>query len=254
MSKMDAIKKLGAVIDENLPHILTGVASVGVVATAIEASKAALKIKKIDETEDDRKTSDKAKTVVWTIVPTVITGALTIACIVSSDIVHTKRYTSLLGAFVLTKSEYEKHKEDLKELLGHDKAKELEQKISEKRVEETTNGAYWDPQKARGYLGEAMYVKHKVVDLVTGMSFEASYADLLRGEAEVAKELARTGHATLEHFYDVVTNEADYPEIATRIYWDSEDYKYDAMNLHVSGEVSPNGELFYTIDYEFAIR
>ena len=53
MSNQDTIKKLGDVFKENLPHILTGVASVGVVATAIETGKAVLKVKKLDETEDD---------------------------------------------------------------------------------------------------------------------------------------------------------------------------------------------------------
>ena len=55
MSAQDNIKKLGDVFHENLPHILTGVASVGVVATAIETGKAVLKIKELDETEDDNR-------------------------------------------------------------------------------------------------------------------------------------------------------------------------------------------------------
>ena len=97
MSNQDTITKLGDVVKENLPHILTGVASVGVVATAIETGKAVLKIKKLDENEDDdRKASDKAKSVIWSVFPAVVTGALTIGCIVSSDVVHTKRYTPVL--------------------------------------------------------------------------------------------------------------------------------------------------------------
>ena len=257
MSKQDTITKLGDVVKENLPHILTGVASVGVVATAIETGKAVLKIKELDEAEnDDRKASDKAKSVVWAIFPAAVTGALTIACIVSSDVVHTKRYTSLLGAFVLTKSELEKHKDDLKELLGPDKAREIEHKLAEKRVKEfDERSGKWDPlQNPEKFMTSAAYVKHKVVDLQTGFEFEASYADLLRGEAEVAKEIARSGHATLEYFYGCVTEDADYPEIATRIYWDQEEYRHDMMNLHISGETSRNGELYYTIEYEYSTK
>ena len=257
MSNQDTITKLGDVVKENLPHILTGVASVGVVATAIETGKAVLKIKKLDENEDDdRKASDKAKSVIWSVFPAVVTGALTIGCIVSSDVVHTKRYTSLLGAFVLTKSEYEKHKDDLKELLGQDKAKEIEHKLAEKRVKEfDERKGKWDPlENPEKFMTSAAYMKHKVVDLTTGFEFQASYADLLRGETEVAKEIARSGHANLEYFYGCVTEDADYPEIATRIYWDQEDYRNDMMNLHISGETSKNGELYYTIEYEYSTK
>lgn len=248
MSKQEAITKLGDFVNENLPHILTGVAAVGVITTAVESSKAVLKVKAMDNDEqDDRKPSDKAKDIAKVFVIPVVSGALTIGCIVSSDVVHTKRYTSLLGAFMLTKGELEKHKDDIKQLLGTEKAAELEHKIAEKRVED------FDKHKASRYLEESKYVKHKVVDQVTGATFKASYADLLRGETEVAKEIARSGHATLEWFYETVTEEVDYPEIATRIYWDQED-KYDTMNIHIGGEVSPDGEMYYTIDYEFNIR
>ena len=255
MSNQDTIKKLGAVINENLPHILTGVAAVGVVTTAVESVKAVLKVKKIDaNTEDERKPSDKAKSIVWSFVPAVVSGVLTIVCIVSSDVVHTKRYTSLLGAFVLTKSEFEKHKEDLKELLGPDKTKEIEHQLSEKRaarIEDINNETSLKKSGLKSVLDESKYVKHKVVDLVTGATFKASYAALLRGETEVAKEVARTGHATLEWFYGTVTDEVDYPEIATRIYWDQEE-RNDLMNLRIDANVDrESGELFYTIDYEF---
>ena len=256
MSKQDTIKKLGAVVNENLPHILTGVASVGVIATAYETGKAVLKIKALDESEtDDRKASDKAKSVIWSVLPAVVTGALTIGCIVSSDVVHTKRYTSLLGAFVLTKSEYEKHKDDIKELLGQDKAKELEHKIAEKRVSESESERQknldWN---VRGMLRSEAHVKRRVVDQITGAEFEASYAALVRAEKEVCAELARSGHCTLEYFYEWMTDCADYPEIATRIYWDSNEWQHDMMNLKIGIELTADGETYYTLDYEYNMK
>lgn len=257
MSNQDTIKKLGVVINENLPHILTGVAAVGVVTTAVEAVKAVLKVKKIDANEDDeRKPSDKAKSIVWSFIPAVVSGVLTIVCIVSSDVVHTKRYTSLLGAFVLTKSEFEKHKDDLKELLGPDKTKEIEQQLAEKRLARASSDVDESILKKMRFgdaVEDSKYVKHKVVDLVTGATFKSSYAALLRGEAEVAKEVARTGHTTLEWFYEQITDEADYPEIATRIYWDQSERR-DLMDLRIDANVSPEGELYYTIDYEYNTR
>lgn len=248
MSNQDTIKKLGAVINENLPHILTGVAAVGVVATAVESAKAALKIKDMDtNTEDDRKTSDKAKSVFFALLPPAISGVLTLGCLVSSDVVHTKRYTSLLGAFVLAKGELPKYKEELAKIVSPEKKKEIETEMAKNRVKEDVE------TRTSRYLDESKYVKHKVIDLVTGATFKASYASLLRGETEVAKEIARSGHATLEYFYSAVTEEADYPEIATRIYWD-QDERRDVMDLRISADISEDGEMFYTIDYEYNAR
>ncbi len=243
MSNQDAIKKLGAVINENLPHILTGVATIGVVATSVETAKAVLKVKKIDEDEtDDRKTSDKTKSVIKSFIPAVVTGALTIGCIISSDVVHTKRYTSLLGAFMLAKSEAPKLKNKVAEMVGPEKTKEIERAVKGDEVKKLEAGSRLNET--------SKYMKYRVVDLVTGAEFKSSYAALLRGEAEVAKEVARTGNATLEWFYGAVTDEADYPEIATRIYWDQETRR-DLMDLRIDSAVTSDGEVYLTIDYEY---
>lgn len=256
MSKEDTIKKLGGLFKENLPHILTGVGAVGVVTTAIEAARAVLKIKAIDENEEDeRKASDKAKSVFLALLPAFVSGGLTIGCIVSSDIVNTQRYGSLLGAFVLTKGELEKHKNDLKELLGPEKVKELEHQLTKKRIE----GSDLDDQKnldknVRSMLRSEAHVKRRVVDQITGAEFDASYAALVRAEKEVCAELARSGHCTLEYFYEWMTDCADYPEIATRIYWDSNEWQHDMMNLKIGVELTADGETYYTLDYEYNMK
>ncbi len=248
MSNQDITKKLGGFVEENLPHILTGVAAIGVVTTAVESAKAVLKIKELDNNEeDDRKATDKAKSVFLTLLPPFISGALTIGCIVSSDVVHTKKYASLLGVLALTKGDAQKYKDELAKVLGPEKKKEIETKMAEERVKEDV-----DTRVSR-YLDESKYVKHTVVDLVTGARFKASYAALLRGETEVAKKVAKTGSCTLEWFYGTVTDEVDYPEIATRIYWDQET-RHDIMDLHIGADVNEDGEMVYTIDYEYETR
>ena len=169
MSNQDTIKKLGAVVNENLPHILTGVAAVGVVTTAIESARAALKIKDMDTNEeDDRKASEKAKSVFFALLPPVVSGALTLGCLISSDVVHTKRYTSLLGAFVLAKGELPKYKEELAKIVSPEKKKEIERQMAENRVKENDTVE----TRVSRYLDESKYVKHRVVDQVTGATLK----------------------------------------------------------------------------------
>lgn len=247
MSIMDnnTMKKLGDFVNENLPHILTGVASIGVITTSVEAAKAALAVKEIDADEsDERKASEKSKTIVKKWIPTVISGVLTIGCIVSSDVIHTKRYAGMLGAYLAAKTELPKYKQKLEELVGKDKAKEISDKVKEDETPVVIRGT-----DVAANLNKT--VKYKVVDQVTGFEFTASVAALLRGEAVVAKEIAHVGHAFLETFYDAVTDGADFPEIAGRIYWGNDAYRTDAMNLIISAEVDSDGEVYLTIDYEY---
>lgn len=253
MSIMDnnTMKKLGDFVNENLPHILTGVASIGVITTSVEAAKAAVKVKELDnDTADARKASEKSKTFIKTWIPTIISGALTIGCIVSSDVIHTKRYAGMLGAYLAAKTELPKYKQKVEELVGKEKAKE----IGDKAKEDMTPVALKGVDRAAA-LNKTM--KYKVIDQVTGFEFEASIAALLRGETAVAKEVARTGHAYLEQFYDEVTNNADTPEVAGRIYWSNDGtgyYDKDMMNLIISAEVDPDGEVYLTIDYEYSTK
>lgn len=248
MSIMDnsTVRKLGDLLDENLPHILTGVASFGVIATSVETAKAVLAVKEIDADESDERTpSEKSKAIVKKWIPAVVSGVLTIVCIVSSDVVHTKRYAGMLGAYLAAKTELPKCKQKLEDLVGKEKAKEICDKVKEDNT----------PVAVRGMdttTNVSKTIKYKVVDQVTGFEFTASIAALMRGETAVAKEIARVGHAFLETFYDAAIDGAvDYPEIAGRIFWGNDAYRTDLMNLIISAEVDSDGEVYLTIDYEY---
>lgn len=243
MNAKDMIQKLGDVANENLPHILTTVASIGVVKTSIETAKAVLKVKEIDADEsDDRTASEKSKSIIKAFAPAIITGVLTIGCIVSSDVVHTKRYGSLLGAYIAAKSEAPKLKSKLTEIVGKEKVTEIEEQVkSEKETGRSRTMAL------------PVVKRYKVVDLVTGHTFVASQMALVKAEMEVAKEIARSSHCDLEYFYNCATSECDAPEVANRIYWD-QDERYDAMNLVIDSALDEDGTPYLTIDYEYNTR
>lgn len=240
-------KKIEEVVIENLPHIFTGVATIGVFTTAIEASKAAVKIKEIDENvEDDRKASAKAKAIFKLFIPTFVSGAITVGSAIASDVIHTKRYASLFGALVVAKSELPKYKKTVSEVVGLDKGKEIDDKHRQAAAEANIASAGMNKNK-----------RYKVVDQVTGHTFKASWGALKTAETYVASQVSKEGRCTLESFYAHATDEYDAPDIADRIYWSNEGgyNKPFAMDLVIDGAVDPDdGEPYYLISYEYDMR
>lgn len=238
------LNKLGAVINENLPHILTGVASMGVIATAYETAKAAIAVRELDQdTSDDRKASAKAKSVIKAFFPAIFTGMCTIGCIVSSDIVHTKRYTSLLGACMVAKTEIPKCKEKIANYVN-----------KEKKV---TNDTTTNPKTvANPKVGNNVVYgrKYLVVDAITGHTFKATVNELLAAESKIASIVIHEGRATLEEFYSYASEMvADSPAIATDIQWEV-DGDTPTMNLQIDTAMGEDNEAYLIINYDYSTR
>lgn len=82
-----------------LPTVLTIISCVGVVATAISSSKAAIKAEKKEDTVD--------KVLVY--IPTVAIATGTMACICGSNYINRKRQMTLAGALTMLNAEYARY-------------------------------------------------------------------------------------------------------------------------------------------------
>lgn len=234
--KVGPLKNLEAVLNENLPHILSGTAVVGVITTSVAAAKAWEKIKSIYK-ESEKTAEEKTKIAIKELAPAITSGLVTIACIVSSDVVHTQRYGTLLAAYAAAKTELPKAKEMFM----------LEDKNSgTKAIEDKTTKS-----------AETCVVKdvkiYRVVDLETGYEFNSSVALLKDAEKTVEKLIHDEGSASLEDFY----NKADYsrtdrwlPNIADSIRWESGRWNDEHINLVIQPELEDTGEVYLTISYD----
>lgn len=91
-----------------LPTILSALACVGVVATAVSSSKAAVKA---ERTED---IGGKVRTYI----PTVALAAGTMACICGSNHINRKRQMSLAGAITMLNAEYARYQNAVRDTYG----------------------------------------------------------------------------------------------------------------------------------------
>lgn len=91
-----------------LPTLLSVVACLGVVATAVSSSKAAVKAEKTDDTDEKLKAY----------LPVVAVAAGTMACICGSNYINRKRQLSLIGAMTMMNAEYARYQNAVCETYG----------------------------------------------------------------------------------------------------------------------------------------
>lgn len=236
--KFGSLKNLEAVFNENLPHILSGTAVVGVVTTSVAAAKAWEKIKYIYASEETAE--EKVKLAIKSLLPAFTSGVITIGCIVSSDMIHTQRYSTLLAAYVAAKAELPKAKELLT----------IEDKSSSnKAIEDKTEKVESERCKVSVTNDTKIY---NVVDLVTGYEFHSSVYLLKQAENEVERRMFDDGGCSLETFYEEAeydNNERWLPNIAEDIRWHTND-REPHMNLEIEAELDDTGEVYLTISYD----
>lgn len=137
------------------PVMLTCIASVGVVATAVIAVKETPKALELIRS-DSRKNHDgdpyaytKKEAVVsaWKCyIPSVIIGASTIACIFGANALNQRQQAALTSAYALVNSSYKEYKSKLKELYGEEAHQKIMRELAVEKAENI-------PLEARTYLG-----------------------------------------------------------------------------------------------------
>ena len=126
------------------PVMLTCIASVGVVATAVIAVKETPKALELIKS-DSRKNHDgdpyaysKKEAVVsaWKCyIPSVIIGASTIACIFGANALNQRQQASLTSAYALVNSSYKEYKSKLKELYGEEAHQKIMRELAVEKAE-----------------------------------------------------------------------------------------------------------------------
>ena len=150
MKFMENVKKFGKDLakatDKNSPAILTGIAVVGLVTTAVLAWKAAPKAQKIvkehkervdrlggDISEEEKKeeTVEVIKEMAPVVAPPIVMGAVTAACIIGSNRISTKRIAALSAAYTLAEKGFSEYQDKVQELIGEKKEKKVTEAIAE---------------------------------------------------------------------------------------------------------------------------
>lgn len=126
---------------DNSATILTGLGSIGVVATAVLAIKATSKAVKVlkdskEEKGEELTKSEIVKKVGKIYIPTVLTGEATIGCIIGSNVLNKKQQASLMSAYALLDNSYKEYKNKLKELYGEEAHQDIVNSLAVEKADD----------------------------------------------------------------------------------------------------------------------
>lgn len=131
------------------PEIAVGVGIAGMITTTILAVKATPKaLKLIDEAKKEEaeeavelKPIEVVKVAWKPYIPAMISGALSIGCVVGASTVHVKRNAALATAYQLAANTLSDYKEKVIETIGEEKEREVQKKVDAKKgVTASTSG------------------------------------------------------------------------------------------------------------------
>lgn len=133
------IKTVQKSISKHSPEILTAVGIAGMATTVLLAVKATPKaLKQIDDAEKEKGEKltkvEVVKTTWKTYLPTALTGVASAACVIGANSVHTRRQAALYSAYKLSETAYSEFREKVKEEVGEEKTKEIQEKVSQDKV------------------------------------------------------------------------------------------------------------------------
>ena len=220
-------------------QVLAALGMVGVVATAVMAAKNTIKAKEILDTRITEESTklEVVKTVLPAYLPTITTGAATIACIAGSSILSKKSQASLASAYALSNETFKKYRSKLIELHGEEADKEIREAIVRTNPEYHLWGVDAPDKKLTFY------------DDIGDRTFTMYERELMDAEYHFNRNFVLSGEQTLNQFYEFLGldpidggDEIGW-DICGGICW---------IDIQHTPIVSKTGKTLYRLDYVFS--
>lgn len=181
-----------AVCKRNAPTILTWMGGIGVAATVITAVKATPKaLVKLDEVKEEKGAEltkfEIVKAVGPIYVPTITTGAATIACIFGANLLNKRKQASLISAYALLENTYKGYKDKVVELYGKETDAKVKEEVAKDKYKETDIKVEKD--------------KELFYDEFSGRYFESTIETVQSAQYHINRDLIMRDYATLNEYY-----------------------------------------------------
>jgi len=243
-----ALTRLEKFAVDNSPAILTAIGVTGVVTTAVLTGKATVKAVEL-EFLDDYDTRDRVNRT-WTAkerverhwklyIPAVGCGVLTIAAVVSSNRIGTRRAAGIAAAYTVSEKMYTEYRDKVVEKLGADKERALRDELAQDRVDRNPGGS------------QIIITGTKVLcyDSYTGRYFESSMEDLKKAQNDLNVQVINQNYASLSDLYNLL----DIPKTSAsdELGWTPE----QLLDMKFSTVLSEDGRPCLSVDYHLdAVR
>jgi hypothetical protein len=228
---------------DNSPAILTGFGVVGSIATAIVAGRVSYKVGyrvalrdtyRAQRDEDCVPTKDIVKEYWAQYIPPVIMGVGTVACIVGSNQINTKRTTAMATAYALSEKAFSEYKDKVVEKVGPKKEKDVRAEIAEDRIKKNPP----DPMLISADGSQVL-----ILDAMSGRYFMSTMETIRRAQNTINEQCLSHRFATLEDFYDLLGLEPT--TLSRELGWTSD----NLMRIDFSAVLTPDKRPCMVIEY-----
>jgi len=181
---------------KNSPAILTGLGVGGLVTTVIFAIKATKKSDEdlIPHVDEELNFYEKFKICWPNYIPMASVGILSIACIISSNTINTRRQAALISAYSMSESMLKEYQDKIAETFGKKKEEEVRDAIQEDRIKKNPPK---DEEITITGKGETL-----CMDAYSGRYFKSDIEHIKKKENEFNADLLRCMALTLNDWYD----------------------------------------------------
>ena len=238
----EAFKSLKRSTSKYSPQILTGFGIAGVVTTTVLAIKATPKaVKLVEEEAYERKeelTPMEVVKVAWKCyIPTAVSMATSIACLICANSVNTKRNAALAAAYKISETAFIEYKDKVVETIGEKKEKTVREKIAEDKVKNnppTQNTIIMTDNGTELFL-----------EPVSGRYFKSDMEKIRRIENECNKKMLHdiNGYMSLNDFYDELGLE--HSSIGYELGWNS----YNLLEIDYIPQLLEDDKLCVVLEY-----
>lgn len=241
MKTTEIVKNVEKLVRDNSTVILTAVGVSGTISTAYLAGKAsyraAIVLEHKQRTDDMAMTpKEKAKHVWRLYIPAALSGVTTVACIVSSNRIGTRKTAAAYSLLTVSEKAFEEYKEKVIETVGVRKEQNVRDTIAQDKV---TNNPVANNQVIITQGGNVL-----CCELFTGRYFRSDMETLRRAENEINARILREMYANLSDFYSIIG--LPYTSNSCDIGWNSD----RLMKLKFSTVLSEDGNPCIAFDYD----
>lgn len=234
-------------VSKHEPEILMSMGIGGMIfslAWGIKASfKAARAIDKYKETYGkDKLTAKETIKLTWKLyLPTVLSVAASVPCVIMSNKVSNKRYAAIATAYTISEAALQEYKDKTKEIIGEKKTKQIEESISDDRVTKTYSGG---KQVILTGNGDSLFYEP-----LSGRYFKSNWNDILKAANELNSEAITnmSGQTTLNDWFQKIGLETT--EIGETLGWNLMNNSSNLIDISISSHITkdnvPCGAIYY---------
>ena len=232
--------------NKNSPAILTGIGITGMLTSTVLAVKATPKaLKLLDQAENDKcdelTTVEKIKVAWKPYIPAVISGSVSIACLIGANSAHAKRNAALATAYKISESALTDYRSKVIETVGEKKEKTIREKVDKERL-----------QQAPVSKNEVIVTSNDntlCFDAISGRYFTSDIEKLKKAENELNKRTLSEMYISLNEFYNEIGLSGN--DIGNNLGWNIDD---GLIDLHFSSQLADDGRPCVVVDYHIAPR